>query len=178
MRILVAMLLLVASSATASEAEKVNKGRSDKAAKKTAAAKAADPNAVLAKTHGGKVWVTSESLPSVEGEELGKWLSARPNSVELTQKPKEDRWPINYVAVFKKPPAKGPMTVEFFDKNDPKNMVDQYSPETPGSGLVFQEAYDLDANNGFNKGRTYVMRVGQLIKNRFVSYATAEITLK
>jgi hypothetical protein len=43
---------------------------------------------------------------------------------------------------------------------------------------VFQEPYDLETNNGFNKGHTYIIKVGQIIKSKFVSYATGEVTLK
>lgn len=175
MKILIGLILLVATSANAA-----NKTQEKAAGKKEAAAKpAADPNVGLAKDHGGKVWVTGEQLPSVEGDDLGKWLAAHPGPAQLTQKPKEDKWPMNFLAVFKKAPAKGRVTVEFVDKEDAKNTVDQFSPDTPASAsVVYQEGYDLDANNGFNKGHTYVIRVGQLIKDKFVVYATGEIALK
>jgi hypothetical protein len=175
MKILVGLVLLVATSAFAA-----GKAQDRAGGKKEAAAKsAADPNAGLAKDHGGKVWVTSESIPAVEGDALGSWLASHSGTAQLTQKPKEDRWPMNFVAVFKKAPAKGRVTVEFVDKEDPKNAVDQFSPDTPASSsVVYQEGYDLDANNGFNKGHTYVIRVGQLIKDKFVVYATGEIALK
>jgi hypothetical protein len=70
------------------------------------------------------------------------------------------------------------MTIEFVDKKEPSTLVAQDASQTPGGALVFQEPYDLDANNGFNKGHTYIMKVGQLIKGRFVTYATGEISLK
>jgi hypothetical protein len=57
-------------------------------------------------------------------------------------------------------------------------LVAQESSQAPGGGLVFQEPYDLETNNGFNKNRTYVMKVGQIISKRFVTYATGEVTLK
>lgn len=141
-------------------------------------ATAADPNAAVAKTHGGKVWILTGGSPNVEGEELGKWLNSHPSATEITKKPSEERWSINYLAVFKKPPAKGPMTIQFVDKKEPGTLVAQESTQTPGGSIVFQEPFDLDANTGFNKGRTYIMKVGQIIKNRFQTYATTEITLK
>jgi hypothetical protein len=64
------------------------------------------------------------------------------------------------------------------DKKEPGTLVDQYSTQTPGGSLVFQEPYDLETNNGFNKGHTYIIKVGQIIKSKFVSYATGEVTLK
>jgi hypothetical protein len=153
-----------------------------KATKKTDAAKgstpAVDPNVAVAKPHGGKVWILAGATPNVQGEELVKWLSSHPTATEITKKPSEERWPITFLAVFKRPPAKGRMTVEFVDKKEPGTLVDQYSPDTIATSVVFQEPYDLDTDNGFNKGHTYVIKVGQIIRNKFVSYATGEIALK
>jgi hypothetical protein len=164
---LVAVVMLATTSASAAP-KKANKE----------AAPAVDPNTAVAKNHGGKVWVVSDSIPGVEGDVLEKWLAAHPANAEIVRKGNEERWPINFLAVFKKPPAKGPITVMLVDKKEPKIIVDQFSPQTPGAALVFQEGYDLEQNNGFNKGHTYIMRVGQLIKGRFQLYATGEITLK
>jgi hypothetical protein len=43
---------------------------------------------------------------------------------------------------------------------------------------VYHGTYDLDPDRGFNKGRTYVIKVGQIIKGKFMPYATAELKLK
>jgi hypothetical protein len=166
---LVAVALLAATTASAAP---------KKAAKEAATKPAIDPNTAVAKVHGGKVWVVSDSIPTVEGEALEKWLAAHPSNVELALKGNEDRWPISFLAVFKKPPAKGPVTVMLVDKKEPRIIVDQFSPQTPAAELVYREGYDLEQNNGFNKGHTYVIRVGQLIKKRFQLYASGEITLK
>ncbi len=146
---------------------------------KKGASPAADPNAVVGKTHGGKLWILAGSLPGSEGEDLAKWLSSHSSVTEVSKKPGEERWVISYVAVFKERPAKGPITIEFFDKKEPGTLVAQDSSQTPGGdSVVFQEPYDIDVNNGFNKGHTYVMKVGQLIKGKFKSYASGQITLK
>jgi hypothetical protein len=172
--LLVGLALLVAAN-TQPQLAKNDSGA--KAAKK-GSAPAADPNLVVSKSHGGKVWVIASSPPSGEGEDLNKWLSSHPSATEVSKKAKEERWPITFVAVFKKPPAKGPMTIEFVDKKEPGTLVDQYSSQPQEGGVVFQEPYDLDTNNGFNKDHTYVIKVGQIIKGKFVSYATGEVTLK
>jgi hypothetical protein len=135
-----------------------------------------DPNVAVAKEHGGKVW-TLEKGPA-GGEALKTWLSSRPAGGEVGRKSKEGPWTVNYVAVFKKPAAKGPITVQFFDKEDPKNIVDQDSPANDAATLVYQGTYELDPDHGFNKGRTYVMKVGQIIKGKFLPYASAEVKLK
>ena len=176
--LLVGLALLVAANTT----PKLAKNESgDKAAKKQDAKKGApavDPNTAAAKSHGGKVWILTSSPPSSEGEELAKWLSSHAPTAEITKPAKDERWPVNLLAVFKKPPAKGPLTIEFVDKKEPGILVDQYSTQTPGGPLVFQEPYDLDTNNGFNKDHTYIIKVGQIIKSKFVSYATGEVSLK
>lgn len=178
--LVVGLALLVAANTSAGTAQKGScaKTVAKKQDTKKSSTPAVDPNAVVAKSHGGKVFVMSDAPPSVEGEDLNKWLATRSPVAELTKKANEDRWPITYIAVFKKPPAKGPITVEFMDKKDMSTLVDQYSPQTLGGSVVFQEPYDLDTNNGFNKGHTYVIKVGQIIKNKFVSYANGEISLK
>lgn len=176
MRILLAVLALLVAANAAPAFAKGNSG--GKAAKKGTSSPAADPNTAVAKAHGGKVWILSSSPPNAEGEELAKWLSSHPSVGELSKKPSEERWPINYLAVFKKPPAKGPMTIEFVDKKEPGTLVAQDSSETMGGSVVFQEPYDIDTNNGFNKGHTYIIKVGQIIKGKFISYASGEVSLK
>jgi hypothetical protein len=139
---------------------------------------AADPNAGLAKPHGGKVWVQDAPFPAVEGEKLGTVLAGQKPAAEIAAKVKDGPWVIHYLAVFKKPAIKGPMTVQFFERSDRKNIVDQYSPTIDNPTVVFQSTYDLSPDLGFNKGRTYVIQVGQILKNKFVSYATGQVTLK
>ena len=176
--LLVGLALLVAANTAPKLAPS---GSCGKAANKQDAKKGApavDPNVAASKAHGGKVWVLTAAPPTVEGEELVKWLSSHAPAAEITKKGSEERWTVNFLAVFKKPPAKGPLTVEFVDKKEPGTLVDQYSTQTPAGELVFQEPYDLDTNNGFNKGHSYIIKVGQIIKSKFVHYATGEVTLK
>jgi hypothetical protein len=148
------------------------------AAKKKEEAPPPDPNAVVAKAHGGKVSVTDEALPSSEGDRLSAWLGARPKVPEVGRKTKDGPWNVSYVAVFKKPSAKGPITVQFFEKDDQKSVVDTYSPPNDVAALVFQSTYELEPDKGFNKGRTYVIKVGQILKGKFQSYASGELSLK
>jgi hypothetical protein len=138
----------------------------------------ADPMAAVAKAHAGKVWVSGGSFPSSEGAKLAAWLGQHPAAGEVAAKAKDAPWTVNYLAVFKKPALKGAMTVQFFEKSDLKNFVDQYSPQSTVATLVFQGTYDLSPDQGFNKGRTYVLKVGQIIANKFVPYATGQVTLK
>ena len=121
---------------------------------------AADPNAGLAKPHGGKVWVQEEAFPATEGVKLGDYLAGKKPAAEITAKVKDGPWVIHYLAVFKKPAIKGPMTVQFFESTDRKNIVDQYSPTLESPAVVFQSSYELSPNLGFNKGRTYLINVG------------------
>jgi hypothetical protein len=137
---------------------------------------APDPDLAVAKTYGGKIW-TDDRAPG-GGEALRAWLASRPAGGEVARKSKEGPWTVSYVAVFKKPAAKGPMTIQFYDKADPKNAVDQESPPNDAATLIYKGSYDLDPDRGFNKGRTYVLKIGQIIKGKFLQYASAELTLK
>jgi hypothetical protein len=137
-----------------------------------------DPNASLAKEFGGKVWTDDDAIPNNTPESLKAWIAAQKEGVEVRRKGKEGPWPLSYVAVFKKPAAKGPITVRFFERGDPKHVVDQYSSDNDLATSVFAGQYDLDPDLGFNKDRTYVVKVGQLIKGKFQTYATGELTLK
>jgi hypothetical protein len=137
-----------------------------------------DPNAVLARPHGGKVWVRGEPFPASEGAKLSAWLSEQKPGGTLTAAAKDAPWTIHYLAVFKKPAVKGPMTIQFFEKGDNKNIVDQYSTDNTLASVAFTGTYDLSVDSGFNKGHTYVIKVGQILKKKFVPYATAQISLK
>ena len=176
--VLLGLAMLVAASMHPHMAKNSSHGKAARRAEKRGTSAEADPNLVVSKAHGGKVWVMTSSPPDAEGDELNKWLAGHPSMAEVSRKPNDERWPITYVAVFKKAPVKGPMTIEFVDKKDPRTLVDQYSSQPQSGSLVFQDPYDLDVNNGFNKGHTYIIKVGQIIKGRFISYATGEVTLK
>jgi hypothetical protein len=169
--LLAGLVLLVATNASPLYAKSGGKGKKAETA-------AADPNTAVARTHGGKVWILTSNPPNTEGEDLAKWLSSHPSAPEVTKKPSEERWAITYLAVFKKPSAKGPITIEFVDKKEPKVLVAQDSSQIPGGGLVFQEPYYIETSDGFNKGHTYIIKVGQILKKKFVTYATGQVTLK
>jgi hypothetical protein len=146
------------------------------ASKKKEPPPAVDPNVEVAKTYGGKVF-TDDKAPST-GDALRTWLSSRPAGGEVGRKSKEGPWTVSYVAVFKKPAAKGPITVQFFDKNDPKNALDEDSPANDAATLVYRGSYELDPDHGYNIGKVYVIKVGQIIKGKFMPYASAELKLK
>jgi hypothetical protein len=147
-------------------------------AKKNApSGEAAAPNASLAKSYGGRVWATEGAAPA-GGEELRAWLAAHGGGAELARKGKEGPWTLTYVAVFRRPAAKGPVTVLFFDRADQKNVVEESSSDNDAATLVYQGSYELDPDHGFNRGHTYVLKVGQIIKGKFQPYASGEVTLK
>lgn len=147
-------------------------------AKPTGAEARVSPQVPVAKAHGGKVWVQKDSFPATEGDTLRDWLAEHTAVAEVSRPGNDGPWAINYLAVFKKPAIKGPITVQFFEKGDAKSVVDQYSPPNEQAALVFQSSYELEPDHGFNKDRTYVIKVGQLLKGKFVPYASGEIKLK
>jgi hypothetical protein len=134
-------------------------------------------DATLAKNYGGRVWTDGESAPP-RGDQLKGWLAANHTGAELTRKSPEGSWTLNYVAVFRKAAAKGPMIVSFFDKTDPKNIVDQCTRENPEASVVSKGTCDLDPDHGFNRGRSYLVKVGQIINGKFLPYAAGEVSLK
>jgi hypothetical protein len=85
--------------------------------------------------HGGKVWIRPDHRPTWRAKNSPSGSSHAP-AAEVTKKGNEERWPITFLAVFKKPPAKGPLTIEFMDKKEPGTLVDQYSTQTPGGARV------------------------------------------
>jgi hypothetical protein len=145
---------------------------------KTEEPAAADANASVAKEFGGKVWVAAEAPPAVEGQQLHAWLSGHPATAEIGRASKDGAWVINFIAVFKKAAAKGPLTVQFFEKNDPSSLVDQFSPQNDVSRRVFSGSYELNPDLGFNKGHSYTIRVGQILNKKFQTYAAGELSLK
>ena len=136
-----------------------------------------DPSAQLARTYGGRVWARGESAPA-GGDELRTWLAANKPSAQLEHKNQDGAWTLTYLAVFKKAAPRGPMTVWFFDKQDARNIVDQCSAENAEASVVSKGTCDLDPDHGFNKGHSYLVKVGQLIKGRFQPYAAGEVSLK
>jgi hypothetical protein len=138
---------------------------------------AAAPDAALAKSYGGRVW-SAASPPPTGSNELRAWLAAHSGGSELARSAKDGPWTMSYVAVFKRPAAKGPMTVKFVDKQDQRSLVDESSSANPSATLVYHGNCELDPDLGFNKGHTYVVKVGQIIKGKFQPYASGEVTLK
>jgi hypothetical protein len=136
-----------------------------------------DPSTTLAKSYGGKVWADGEAAPS-GADQLKTWLAEKKPAAELARKGPDDPWTLNYLAIFKKAAARGPMTVWFYDKADPKFIVDQCSSENEAASVVSKGSCDLDPDHGFNKGRSYVVKVGQIINGKFQPYAAGEVKLK
>ncbi len=129
---------------------------------------AADSDAAIAKDFGGKVWVRDDSIRPTKGDALRAWLTENKPAVSVARKTKDGPWTVSFLAVFRKPAVKGPMTVQYFEKGDAANIVEQYSPPNEADALIFLDTHDLEPDNGFNKGRTYVIRVGQIIKGKFL----------
>src|SRR2546430_14294668 len=77
-----------------------------------------DPNSELARAYGGKVWAAGDQAPSGRAE-LRAWLGTHPAKAHVDRREKDGPWSLSYVSVFKRPAAKGPMTVQLFDKTDP-----------------------------------------------------------
>jgi hypothetical protein len=135
------------------------------------------PEDRLAKEHGGKVWLRPAPLPDPGVDRLVSVLGGEKPGGALTRKDKDAPWTAHIVAVFKKPNVPGPVTVQFFEANGDKDLVDQVSPPMGEASVLFRGSYDLEPDRGFNKGRRYLVKIGQILKGKFVLYASGEVSL-
>jgi hypothetical protein len=170
--VLATVFLLVSAQAT----QAAGKGRRGKAGH--GGGGDGEANAAVAKAHAAHVWVRGDAFPEAQGARLSAWLGQHPPKAEIKRKAADGPWPITYLAVFKKPAVKGAMTVQFVEKGDANGFVDQYSPDNGSAAYVFRGNYDLSPDQGFNKGHTYTIKVGQLLNGKFVLYASGEVALK
>src|SRR5205814_8652797 len=94
----------------------------------------------------GKVWAAGDQAPSGRAE-LRAWLGTHPAKAHVDRREKDGPWSLSYVSVFKRPAAKGPMTVQRFDKTDPVHVVDQCSSDNPTRSVVYQDRKSTRLNS-------------------------------
>lgn len=128
---------------------------------------------------GGKAFFAAERPKDVSLASLERQFASAPKS-ELRRE-KGGHWIGTMVAFFRKPSAQGPITVWLYDKADKQALKDkepihQFSVDsTPKE--VFVHEIDFDPDNGFNKEKSYLVMVGQLINKKEKIYATGEVKL-
>ncbi|MBW2735183.1 MAG: hypothetical protein JRH20_22605 [Deltaproteobacteria bacterium] len=95
----------------------------------------------------------------------------------------DKHWKGSMVAFLKKRCYAGPITIWYFDKSDKgavKRKEYSHMESTPGGKAreIVVHDLDLDPDVGLNKGRTYIIHLGQLLGRRKVIFAKGEVTLK
>lgn len=137
--------------------------------------------AKLPKKLRGKIFAASPRIEDASRDKLlARFSKAKPSSA--LPRGKDKHWKGTLVAFLKKRCYAGPITIWYFDKSD-KSAVKkkQFShmestPHGKEREIVVHDI-DLDPDVGLNKGRTYIIHLGQLLGRRRVIFAKGEVTL-
>lgn len=129
----------------------------------------------------GKAFFTTERIKDVAPDAVAKLFEKSAPKTTLGR-PKDGHWTVTMVAFFRKDSVPGPITIWLYDKGDKaalkaKEPVHLLSVETQPTGMFINDL-DLSPDVGFNKGRTYLLLVGQIINKREKVYAQGEILLQ
>lgn len=144
---------------------------------------AAGPSqAKLPKTVRGRAFVAA-SLDSASRRALIKrYQNEKKATSKLAFDKVRKRWKGTVVGFFKRFPYGGPITVWLYDKADKdaiksKTVSHLASVTKPKPNELFVHDLELDPNDGLNKGRTYLLLIGQIVGRRELIYARGEVTL-
>jgi MYXO-CTERM domain-containing protein len=116
----------------------------------------------------------------IEIDDAGKITAKGKSAVvdTLDEVPGEDRW-IAYVHARLDNPAPGPLYIEFFqDLDGNKSSVWRHDENDFAGDKYFYGELELDGRKGFNKNRTYDIKVTQVnAKGKELTLATGKIKL-
>jgi hypothetical protein len=140
-----------------------------------AAVEAKTPSKLL-----GKVFFSSEKLKDASADAVIRQFEKNTQKAEL-RRDKNKHWMATLVAFFKKPSVPGPVTIWIFDKADKDSIkarepIQAISVDSPPKEIFINDL-DLDPDQGYNKGHTYLFQVGQIIAKKEKLYAAGEVTL-
>lgn len=130
----------------------------------------------------GKIFVSATRIDDASrGKLLSRFGKAKPESTLVRGEDKH--WKGTLVAFLKKRCYPGPISLWYFDKSDKdalKKKQFAHMEATPHGKAREIIVYDLDLDPdvGLNKGRTYIIHLGQLVGKRRVLFAQGEVTLK
>ena len=129
----------------------------------------------------GKVFLTVERIRDQAPDALGRMFEKKTPKAEL-KRAKDGHWTATMVGFFRKPSVDGPITIWLYDRQDKaaikaKEPVDAISVDGKPS-QVFVYDIDINPDKGFNKGRTYLILVGQIIAKRERVYGQGEVVLQ
>jgi len=129
----------------------------------------------------GKVFFTTSEVKDQSTEALVRLFTGAKTKLEVPRN-KKGRWPCTMVAFFRKPAVRGPITLLYFDRADKeaikaREATDVQSVEGKET-QVFIHDLSISPDRGFNKGRTYLIQVGQIIGKQTKIYASGDVTLQ
>ena len=135
--------------------------------------------AVAAKA--GKIYFTNEAIKDRSGKALKKQFANSKPSIEI-KRTKDKSWEVTMVAFLKRKSYPGPITLWFYDKADKAaikagEVVHVESVDSKPT-KYFVHHLLIDPSRGFNKNRTYIIKVGQILGKRNRVYAVGEVILK
>lgn len=128
---------------------------------------------VLAKVK-GNIYLTNDMLSNTALEALAEKFADKEPSFAL-DRASDNTWSATLVAFLKRKPARGPITLWFYDKDNPQKPLETKSMDRRKAKQLFIYDMLLDGELGYKMCRTYVMRVGQIIRGKNKVYATGEV---
>jgi len=129
----------------------------------------------------GKIYFTTQAIKDRSGKALKKQFAKSKPSIELKRN-KDKSWDVIMVAFLKRKSYPGPITLWFYDKADKAAMkageVVHVESVDAKPTKYYVHSLLIDPSRGFNKTRTYVIKVGQILGKRNRVYAVGEVVLK
>ncbi len=128
----------------------------------------------------GKTFFSTVRIKDHAPEVLASHFDKSPSKADLIRE-KGGQWSVTLFAFFKKESYRGPITLWLYDKSDKESLkakepVQALSVDAKPTTLFITQLV-LDPDKGFNKNRTYLIRVGQIIGKRHKIYAKGEVSL-
>jgi hypothetical protein len=128
---------------------------------------------VLAKVK-GKIFLTNDLLSDKSLGALAEKFADKEPTFAL-ERASDNTWSATLVAFMRRRPARGPITLWFYDKEDRSKPVQTKSVDRRKATMHFVYDMLLDGELGFKMCRTYEMQVGQIIRGKNKVYASGEV---
>lgn len=129
----------------------------------------------------GKIYFTTMAIKDRSGKALKKQFAKAKPTIEVKRN-KDKSWDVTIVAFLKRKSYPGPLTLWFYDKADKAALkageVVHVESVDAKPTKFFVHNLLIDPSRGFNKNRTYIIKVGQILGKRNRVYAVGEVVLK
>lgn len=122
----------------------------------------------------GKIYLTNDVLSDKSLGALAEKFAEKEPSMAL-ERASDNTWSATLVAFMRRRPARGPITLWFYDKEDRSKPVQTKSVDRRKATMHFVYDMLLDGDLGFKMCRVYEMQVGQILRGKNKIYATGEV---